>query len=267
MWRFPLNKPPNVNPLSFDATVLNNFQPRLPPSTANPTISHTISESTASQNANSNHAATCSNHVNPFSTATNIDLFFVTQFIPPMYCHTAPAPFCWDGPPHPTPPVPASENASLIKALTDALTTRRMTRYPTGSCPNTKGIPYSGTKWYGQFKSAIDSHSLTDDVKSTYLQTPVTGKAKTDIAEFAYCCAMYKDALKTLDRKFGQPQAVVSDHLDKLSSFPPLKMHNSCNIINYSGCISIVVGVFKSLSSIYRVLRFSTPPYKSFHPI
>ena len=59
---------------------------------------------------------------------------------------------------------------------------------------------------------------------------------------------MYKDALKTLERKFGQPQAVVSSHLDKLSSFPPLKMHNSDNIINYSATISSLVGVFKSLS-------------------
>ena len=59
---------------------------------------------------------------------------------------------------------------------------------------------------------------------------------------------MYKDALRTLERKFGQPQAVVSAHLVKLSSFPPLRMHNSDNIINYSGCISSLVGVFKSLS-------------------
>ena len=101
-----------------------------------------------------------------------------------------------------------------------------------------------------EFKSAIDSQSITDDVKLTYLKTLVTGKAKakTAIAEFAYCGAMYKDALRTLERKFGQPQAVVSAHLDKLNSFPPLKMHNSDNIINYSGCISSLVGVFKSLS-------------------
>ena len=59
---------------------------------------------------------------------------------------------------------------------------------------------------------------------------------------------MYKDALRTLERKFGQPQAVVSAHLDKLSSFPPLKMHISDNIINYSGFFSSLVGVFKSLS-------------------
>ena len=42
---------------------------------------------------------------------------------------------------------------------------------------------------------------------------------------------MFKDALKTLERKLGQPQAVVSAHLDKRSSSPPLKMYNSDNII------------------------------------
>ena len=59
---------------------------------------------------------------------------------------------------------------------------------------------------------------------------------------------MYKDALKTSERKFGQPQAVVSAHIDKLNSFPPLQMHNSGNIINYSATISNLVGVFISLS-------------------
>ena len=58
---------------------------------------------------------------------------------------------------------------------------------------------------------------------------------------------MYKDALKTLECKFGQPQAVVSAQLEKLSSFPPLKMHNRDNIINYSATVSSLVGVFKSL--------------------
>ena len=59
---------------------------------------------------------------------------------------------------------------------------------------------------------------------------------------------MYKDALKTLERKFGQPQAVVSADLEKLSSFHPLKMNNSDNIINDSATISSIIGVFKSLS-------------------
>ena len=89
---------------------------------------------------------------------------------------------------------------------------------------------------------------MTDDVKLTYVKTLATGKTKTAIVEFAYCGVMYKDALKTLERKFGQPEAVVGAHSDKLSSFPPLKMHNSDTIINYSATISSLVGVFKSLS-------------------
>ena len=82
------------------------------------------------------------------------------------------------------------------------------------------GDPLQWHEWFGQFKSAIDSAPLTDDVKLTYLKTLVSGKAKTAIAEFAYCGAMYKDALKTLGRKFGQPQTVVSAYLDKLANYP-----------------------------------------------
>ena len=102
-------------------------------------------------------------------------------------------------------------------------------------------------EWIGQFRSAIDSAPLSNDVKLTYLKTLVTGKAKAAIVEFAYCGTMYQDALKTLERKFGQPQAVVSAHLDKLNSFPPLKMHNSENVIAFSATISAMVGVFRSL--------------------
>ena len=155
---------------------------------------------------------------------------------------------CWDGPSHPTPAAPASENVSLIRAFTDALTSKKNDPLPESKLSQYNGGPLQWHEWYGQFKSAIDSQSLTDDVKLTYLKTLVTGKAKTAIAEFAYCGAMYKDALRTLERKFGQPQAVVSAHLDNISSFPPLKIHNSDNIIKYSGCVSSLVGVFKSLS-------------------
>ena len=85
-------------------------------------------------------------------------------------------------------------------------------------------------------------------MKLTYLKTLVSGKAKTAITEFTYCGTMYKDALKTLERKFGQPQAVVTAYLDKLSTFPPMKIHISEHIISYSAIVSALVGVFKSLN-------------------
>ena len=59
---------------------------------------------------------------------------------------------------------------------------------------------------------------------------------------------MYKDALKTLERKFGQPQAVVTAYLDKLANVPPVKVHNSESIISYSATVSSLVGVFRSLN-------------------
>ena len=111
------------------------------------------------------------------------------------------------------------------------------------------GDPLQWHEWYGQFNSAIDSQLLTDDDKLAYFKTLVTDKGKIAITEFAYCGLLYKDVLRTLERKFGQPQAVVSAHLDKLSNFPPLKMHNSDNIINFSEAICSLVGVFKSLSN------------------
>ena len=121
LWSFPHNKPPNVNQATNKATVYKKVQQYLPPSTANPAFSHPILQMSAQHNPKSNYAATCSIPVNPFSTTTNIAPPFVTPVIDPTYGHTAPIPLCWGGPPHPTPPAPASENASFIKAFTDAL--------------------------------------------------------------------------------------------------------------------------------------------------
>ena len=137
-----------------------------------------------------------------------------------------------------------AENASLIRELADAITSKKKDPLPEWQLAQYNGDPLQWHEWFGQFKNAIDSQSLIDDVKLTYLETLVTGKAKIAIAEFAYCGLMYKDALRTLERKTGQPQAVVSANLAKLSNFPPLKMQNSDNIFNYSAAISSLVGVF-----------------------
>ena len=110
------------------------------------------------------------------------------------------------------------------------------------------GNPLNWHEWFGQFTSTVDSAVLTDDTKLSYLQTLVTGTAKTAIAEFFYSGVLYKEALATLQRKFGQPHAIVAAHLEKLNTFPPRKMHNSENVINFSSAKSGLVAVFKSLS-------------------
>ena len=100
------------------------------------------------------------------------------------------------------------------------------------------------------YRRSIQPYSVTMKslpIYEAYLPL-VVGEAKSAIAEYSYCGVLYKNALATLQKKFGQPHAVVGAHLDKLSSFPPLKMHNSENVISFSSTISGLVAVFKSLS-------------------
>ena len=154
----------------------------------------------------------------------------------------------WSGPQLSAPAPPIPDNASLIRELADAITSKKTDPLPEWKLAKFNGDPLQWHEWYSQCKCVIDSPSLIDDVKVTYLKTLVTGKAKIAIAEFAYCGLMYRDALRTIELTFGQTQVVVSAHLDNLSNFPPLKMHNCGKIINYSAAISSLVGVFKSLS-------------------
>ena len=58
---------------------------------------------------------------------------------------------------------------------------------------------------------------------------------------------MYPQALKTLERKFGQRQTVVGAQFDKLSNYPVVKMHSSESIVSYASVITSLVSVFQSL--------------------
>ena len=137
--------------------------------------------------------------------------------------------------------------AVTLNDLVKALSVSKKDPLPEWKLAQYDGNPLQWHEWFGQFCSTVDASSLIDDVKLTYLKTLVTGKAKPSIAEFAYSGRMYKDALKTLESKFGQPKNVITAHLEKLSSFPQLQMPNSENIISFSMTISSLVAVFSTL--------------------
>ena len=143
---------------------------------------------------------------------------------------------------------PPESQQVTVKNLAELLSFSKRDPLPEWKLSQYNSDPLQWHEWYGQFRSAIDSQTLTDDVKLTYLITLVTGKTKAAIAEFAYCGSMYRDALKTLERMFGQPKAVVTAHLDKLSSYPRVKMHNSDSIISFATVVSSLVCVFRSMS-------------------
>ena len=244
-WRFPQHRPSIVNQ---DTTTVNSLPPNVhthiaPSSTTVPLRIYQNSPRLIDMQSPSG-----AQQENPIGITSNVVPGLATPVFQPTYPYVEPTPSSWSGPQVSAPAHPIPDNASLIKELADAINSKKNDPLPEWKLAQYNGNPLQWQEWYGQFKSAIDSQTLTDDFKLTYLKTLVTGKAKIAIAEFAYCGLMYKDALRTLERKFGPPQAVVSAHLDKLSNFPPLKMHNSDNIINYSAAISSLVGVFKSLS-------------------
>ena len=150
-------------------------------------------------------------------------------------------------PPSLTAPPPTSSASLTLPEVAQLLASSRKDHLPEWKLSQYSGDPLQWHDCFGQFKSDIDFAPLSDDVKLTYLKTLVTGKAKVAIDEFAYCGAMYKNALKTLEREFRQPEAVVTGYLDKLSNVPPVKMHKSDSIISYSATVSSLVGVFRSL--------------------
>ena len=112
----------------------------------------------------------------------------------------------------------SSDRPLSARELAELLMHSRKDHLPEWKLAQFDGNPLYWHEWFGQFKSTVDSAVLTDDTKLTYVKTLVTGKAKTAIAEFSYSGVMYKDALATLQRKFGQPHAIVGAHLDKLNT-------------------------------------------------
>ena len=115
-----------------------------------------------------------------------------------------------------------------LQNLVEAFKSNRKGPLPEWTFSKYDGDMLSWHEWSGQFKSAIDSDNLTDDEKLTYLKTLVTGKAKLAIADVAYSGRFYRDcSLKTLERKFGQPQVVVGAYFDKLVK--PLSKYKAPN--------------------------------------
>ena len=173
-------------------------------------------------------------HVPHFVNYTNTDYQPVNEDYAPSYAY--PNQVC------------SSDRPLSTRESAEILMHRRKDHLPEWKLAQFDGNPLNWHEWLDQFKSTVDSAVLTDDKKLKYLKPLVTGKAKTAIAEFSYIGVMYKDTLATLQRKFGQPHAIVGAHLDKLNIFPPLKMHNLEKVISFSSAISGLVAVFKSLS-------------------
>ena len=135
---------------------------------------------------------------NPIATTSNIVPGLATSVFQPTSPYAGPKPLSWSGPQVSAPAPSIADNSSLIRELADTKTSKKNGPLPEWKLAQYNGDPLQWHEWNSQFKSAIDSQSLTDDVNLTYLKTLVTGKAKIAITEFAYCANNKQGCTKDL---------------------------------------------------------------------
>ena len=108
------------------------------------------------------------------------------------------------------------------------------------------GDPLKWPEWKGMFQSTCCHPSVSNDHKMRYLKLFTAGKAKATIEGFGFGGNFFEHAFAALQRRFGSPHLVVGAQIDKMSKHPPVKMHNSEAIIEFSQAVDAFVSVLSS---------------------
>ena len=93
--------------------------------------------------------------------------------------------------------------------------------------------PVNWPRWSGIFLSTVDRSTLSDDEKMTHSKTLLTGPAKRALAAMGYSGVMYDTALKTLERKFGQPHLIIGSKLAEIQNHPQLRPYDNSSFANF----------------------------------
>ena len=85
------------------------------------------------------------------------------------------------------------------------------------------GDPLKWTTSIETFTAAVDSEdSLTAVEKFTYLWRQLEGSAADCIQELSLTSKNYEEAKKILEKRFGNPQVIISAHMNVLLKLPKL---------------------------------------------
>ena len=80
----------------------------------------------------------------------------------------------------------SSSDPTTVQDLKIVLIVTQKDLLPQWKLAQYNGDPLKWYEWIGQFRSAVNSQNLSDDVNLTNLKTLVTGKAKTALAQLSY---------------------------------------------------------------------------------
>ena len=110
------------------------------------------------------------------------------------------------------------------------------------------GEPSKWSDSYSRFSFMIGDTQLSDGQKIAYLQGLVIGKAKTTIEGFAFNRHLYKDAINELKQRFGNPNVIISNLLEKLINYRPPTTSLPWTIVNFSTFINTMTRTLQELN-------------------
>jgi len=107
--------------------------------------------------------------------------------------------------------VELSNKASSVRSVSSRC------RLPKFELPIFKGDPLSWQGFWDQFSTSIhDNDEITDIDRFNYLKRYLGGQALETISGLSLSSANYKEAIKILTERFGNPQVLISAHMDCL---------------------------------------------------
>ena len=109
------------------------------------------------------------------------------------------------------------------------------------------GNPMKWSMWFGLFEATIHNQSILDAEKMTHLQTLTTGKANQTISGYSCNRTMYNAALHEQRRRYGRPDIIINDFVNRLQSFKQPSTHRRDSHIEFSTFISNMVETFRTL--------------------
>ena len=118
--------------------------------------------------------------------------------------------------------------------------------------PKIKIEPFNGnlmkwSMWFGLYEATIHNQAISDSKNMTHLQTLTTGKAKQAISGYSFNSTMYNAALQELRRRYGRPDIIINDFVNRLQSFKQPSTHRRDSYMEFSTFISNMVEAFRTL--------------------
>ena len=122
-----------------------------------------------------------------------------------------------------------------------------MTRPPKVKIEPFDGNPMKWSMWFGLFEATIHNQPISDAEKMTHLQTLTTGKSNHAISGYSCNSTMYSAALHELRRRYGRPDIIINDFINRIPSFKQQSTHRRDSYMEFSTFISNMVETLQTL--------------------